>query len=91
MAKLTTNVVLSHPNGSVEFLPEGSTLPGWAAGLVGDHALDHGDAGWASLKVDDLRAAIAERNEGREESEQIVPEGTRKDDLVAALVADDNR
>lgn len=40
-AKLTAGVLVRHPDsGTVEFLPEGSELPDWADGLVGDHALD---------------------------------------------------
>lgn len=94
MARLTANVILANPanSGSVEFLAEGSTLPEWAEGLVGDHVLDRDEpVGHDAMKVDDLKAAIDERNEGRDESDVIVPDGTRKADLIAALVADDNR
>lgn len=45
----------------------------------------------ADLKVDELRAEVERRNEGRDEADQIVPEGTKKADLVAALEADDAR
>lgn len=41
MARLTAGVVLRNPEtGQPEFLAEGSDLPRWAAGLVGDHALE---------------------------------------------------
>lgn len=42
------------------------------------------------MKVDDLRAEIAQRNAGRDEATQIPATGN-KPDLVAALVADDNQ
>lgn len=38
--QLVTNVALRNPaTGQVESLAEGSDLPGWAEGMVGDHAL----------------------------------------------------
>lgn len=43
---------------------------------------------YSSFTVDDLKAEIASRNEGREEADLIPAEG-RKADLVAALEADD--
>lgn len=40
MAKLTANVVLAHPDTNEPVvLVEGSDLPEWAVGLVGDHVL----------------------------------------------------
>ena len=45
MAKLTANVVLTHPDsGAVEFLAEGSTVPEWAANLIGSHVVKAEDA-----------------------------------------------
>lgn len=41
-----------------------------------------------SMTVDDLRAEIARRNEGRGEADQIPSDG-KKADLVAALATDD--
>lgn len=41
--------------------------------------------------IPELKAEIERRNEGREEADLIVPEGTRKADLEAALAADDAR
>lgn len=40
---LTVGVAVRHPDsGTPKFLPVGSELPGWAHGLVGDHALTDG-------------------------------------------------
>lgn len=37
---LTAGVIVHHPgSGDPHFLPTGSALPDWAAGLVGDHVL----------------------------------------------------
>jgi hypothetical protein len=47
-----------------------------------------GDEGYDALKVDDLKAEIARRNEGRDEADRI-PDDGKKADLVAALEADD--
>ena len=44
---------------------------------------------YSSLKVDDLRAAIDARNEGRDEAD-LIPSDGKKADLIAALEADDN-
>ena len=43
---------------------------------------------YASMKVDDLRAEIESRNEGREEADLLSLEG-KKADLVATLDGDD--
>ena len=40
------------------------------------------------MKVADLRALIADRNEGRDESD-LIPDDGNKADLIAALEADD--
>lgn len=45
--------------------------------------------GAKELTVAELKAEIASRNEGREESDLIVPDGKTKAALVAALEADD--
>lgn len=56
-----------------------------AAGFVqGQEAPDD----YESMKVADLKAEIARRNEGRADDDQIPATGN-KDDLVAALAADD--
>lgn len=44
--------------------------------------------GYDGLKVDELKAEIASRNEGRDEGDLISDDG-RKADLVAALELDD--
>ena len=58
---------------------------------IGDRmpAGESADEGYGGWKVADLKAEIAARNEGRTEENQIVPEGTTKVTLVAALEADD--
>lgn len=45
--------------------------------------------GYESQTVDELKAEIDRRNARRETEDQIVPDGTKKADLVAALEADD--
>lgn len=44
---------------------------------------------YEGVKVADLKAEIEARNASRVEDDQISPSGTKRDDLVAALVADD--
>ena len=44
----------------------------------------------ADLTVAELKAEVERRNEGREDDALIVPEGTKKADLLAALEADDS-
>jgi len=46
--------------------------------------------GYADQRVDDLKAEIDSRNEGRDEADLIPATGV-KADLVAALEADDNK
>jgi hypothetical protein len=43
----------------------------------------------ADMTAAELKAEVERRNEGRDEADRIVPEGTKKADLLAALVADD--
>lgn len=50
---------------------------------------DDSDAWDEDMKKAQLQGVIDSRNEGREEDDKIVPEGTTKADLVAALEADD--
>lgn len=47
------------------------------------------DTGYSTQKVDDLRAEIDRRNQGRDEADALSTEG-KKADLVAALEADDS-
>lgn len=47
---------------------------------------DYTDKNWT---VDALLAEIASRNEQLEEDEQIVPDSSKKADLIAALLLDD--
>lgn len=47
-------------------------------------------SGYGDQKVADLKAEIAQRNEGREEAD-LIPGDGNKADLIAALEADDTR
>lgn len=51
-------------------------------------ANDDAPADYQGMKVADLRALIAERNEGRDEDD-LIPDDGNKADLIAALEADD--
>lgn len=102
MAKFTKYVVLIDPKTglSVSCAP-GEEVPEWAT--VGEHVTDGGPSAPAApaegaaqdaaeydeWSVNELREEIANRNEGRDEDDRIVPGGRNKDDLVAALLADD--
>lgn len=55
-----------------------------------DQPEGHGDHGYSSETVPDLKAEIDRRNQDRDESEQLAKSGT-KPDLVGALLADDAR
>jgi hypothetical protein len=46
------------------------------------------DTTYSSMKVDDLKAEIESRNDGRDEADQLSTEG-KKADLIAVLEADD--
>jgi hypothetical protein len=61
-----------------------------AARLVSEgwKAADEPTGGYEAMKVADLRAEIARRNEGRDEADRL-PDDGRKADLIAALEADD--
>lgn len=48
-------------------------------------------SGSSGPSVDELKDEIDKRNEGREDDAKIVPAGTKKADLVAALKADDEK
>lgn len=50
-----------------------------------------GDEPFKGATIADLTAEIEKRNEGREVDKQIAPKGTKREDLVAALVADDTQ
>lgn len=75
---------------------EGSLAVPFAKALVRSDALYSVEAAAAaddlgSLTVGDLKAEIDRRNDGREDADLITPASKRKDDLVAALKADDER
>lgn len=46
---------------------------------------------YEAYKVPELVAEIEARNEDREEADQIVPDTSKKSDLIAALIADDEK
>lgn len=46
--------------------------------------------GYSSLKVDELKAEIERRNEGRGDADLLAADG-KKADLIAALEADDSK
>ncbi len=89
--RVSATVLLRDPDTyEVVTVRAGEAVPGWATDLIGEHLVEDGDeGGYDSLKVDDLKAEIARRNEDREEADLISDEG-KKADLVAALEADDN-
>ncbi|MGH1563038.1 hypothetical protein [Mumia sp. DW29H23] len=62
----------------------------WVDGVVPGFDSDD-EPGYASLTKAKLQEEIDLRNADREEGDQIVVEGTNKDALVGALVADDAR
>ena len=81
MAVLKANVALRRGN-AIEVLLAGETLPSWAEGLVGEHALVDEPSGYGSKTVVELRELIDERG--------IEVDATKKADLVAALEAADS-
>ena len=48
------------------------------------------ESGYEAMKVDDLKAEINSRNEGRDEADLLSTEG-KKADLIATLEADDSK
>lgn len=62
----------------------------WRAEMAGDPVpSEEVPEDYNDWKVDDLKAEIDARNDGRDEGDKIVPDGTLKADLVAALELDD--
>lgn len=93
MSVLRLTVVVRHPETLQPVaLVEGTELPDWATGLVHADDIDGGEddttKGYADLKVDELKAVIERRNEGRDADSLLSTEG-KKADLVAVLEADD--
>lgn len=96
MAKTTQNVLVRQ-GGEPLFLEAGTEVPEWALDQVGDHVLDEPKApklpdasdGYDKLTAKDLKVLIAARNADRDPADAIVPDSSRKDDLVAALELDD--
>jgi hypothetical protein len=98
VAILKENTVVSDPDtGQPVALSAGEQVPAWAVGQVGDHLAEGGDVeaetSYEDQKVADLRKEIDRRNADRDPSgdEDIKPDGTSKEALVAALEADDAR
>jgi hypothetical protein len=91
-------VVAKRQDGSDVYLYEGAEFPdglksGELARFVelGFVSVSVSDGGsYGSLKVDELKAEITKRNEGREEADMLSLEG-KKADLVATLEADDGQ
>lgn len=103
VAKFTEFVTVRHPAtlSSVSFAP-GDEVPAWAT--VGPHVTDGGPAvrpaevgtfvtapegDYDEWTVAELREEIANRNEDRDKVNQVPSKGS-KDDLIAALNADDD-
>lgn len=102
--KVAVTVTVTDAEGRQVLLRPGDEAPGWTEGLItnpkvwaeeettgADEAVPATDAAvpdYSAMKVADLRDLIADRNEGRAESDLIPDDGT-KADLVAALEADD--
>lgn len=85
MARLkhtTTGVVVNVRDDKAARMAGRDWQPEGAATTASD------DGGYSSMKVDELRAAIASRNEGRDEAD-LIPSDGKKADLIAALEADD--
>jgi hypothetical protein len=94
MARLTDNTWVRNPKtGGMVLLEKGDDVPAWAADDVGEHLLEGGaDAEltpYREQKLGDLQAAVAERNEGRSEEDQVKPEKRSIEAFAAALEADD--
>jgi hypothetical protein len=81
-----------HP-GQQDYIPVGDeAVDAQTQYVVNPEELDDPDAdgqAYSDMKVADLEAEIASRNEDREEDDQIQPASGRKADLIAALEADD--
>lgn len=84
----TRSIVASDlPHGNYTVLEQPASLPnGDAVPTV--YGSPEVVKGYTDRKVDELRAEIKTRNEGRPEESKI-PASGNKDDLVAALAADD--
>jgi hypothetical protein len=96
MARLTDNTWLRNPKtGQMQLLEKGEDVPAWAVDDIGDHLLEGGaDAEptpYREQSFADLQAAVAERNAGRSEEDQIKPDKRSIDAYAAALEADDAR
>jgi hypothetical protein len=78
--------------GDVTYAP-GDVVPADVVELIDNPAVwgdDSGDTGYADMKVDELKAEINSRNEGRDpEGAGFISSDGKKADLVAALEADD--
>jgi hypothetical protein len=87
---LKYTLVVRDPDGQAVALLAGSEVPDWASDLVHPDDLEGSGGGYSAMKVDDLKAEIASRNEGREEAD-LIPSDGKKAELVAALEADDSK
>ena len=93
MAKLLTNVAARDPKtGELKVLLAGTEAPAWAkidASRLDAPALPDASGGYTKLKAEELKMLIAARNAERDPELAIVPDSTKKDDLIAALEVDD--
>lgn len=79
-------VAVRNPDtGQVEVLLPGTEAPDWAE--IDNEAVFE-PSGYLAMKVDDLKAEIVRRNEGRDDADKLSTEG-KKAELIAALAADD--
>ena len=97
---LRYTLIVRHPDSDAPTaVLAGKPVPKWAKDLVHADDLVDGEAsddsdstepkGLSDLTVAELKAEVEKRNEGREDDAKIAPESQKKDDLVAALEADD--
>lgn len=90
MAKFTNNttgMVVSVADEKASRFGSGWTREGDAPATPDDEVT--GAGGYADTKVDDLKAEIERRNEGRGDADRLSTTGV-KADLIAALQADDD-
>lgn len=88
MGALKYNIAVRNPETyDAVVLLAGEEVPEWATDLVHPDDMESG-GGYDSLKVDELKALILTRNEGRDDADKLPVDG-KKADLVAALTADD--
>lgn len=98
MPKLASFVHVQDPEHGFAVLGPDDEVPDWALPHLtnpkawAEPPANLAEKGYESLKVDDLKDEIARRNKRRVESDRIEVGGAgNKPDLIAALVADDDK